>query len=400
MNEHNGNNLWLFLEAIAKRRLMIFSIVALATLVAVVVSLMMPAWYEANALILPPKNLTMPVSGLSDLTEVASVIEGLNLPVMITPSHVYARMLTSRTIAEPIIDTYALKSRYDTPTDMDTYLVLMSHCRFHVEDEGLLIVAVEDKEPEMAARLTDAFVDGLEKLNQTIVAGRAKQNREFVDERVTQVKQALDSARHEFERFQINNRTVDFDQQTKIAIEEAIQLRVRLSQIDIDLKMSELTLGKDNPDLIQQRERRRIVQAELDRLEAGRGDSSYFSMPISKVPTLKGQYQVLYSRVQVQEQLYSILLNQLEQAKLSENENLPTVSVLDYARPPEVRSRPKRTIIVAGTFLVALLFSIMLALVGEYFDRLAQKSPEDYNRASFVVNSLLGWIPFFKMRAK
>jgi uncharacterized protein involved in exopolysaccharide biosynthesis len=123
-------------------------------------------------------------------------------------------------------------------------------------------------------------------------------------------------------------------------------------------------------------------------------------MPISKVPTLKGQYQVLYSRVQVQDQLYSILLNQLEQAKLSENENLPTVSVLDYARPPEVRSRPKRTIIVAGTFLVALLFSIMLALIGEYFDRLAQKSPEDYNRASFVVNSLLGWIPFFKMRAK
>jgi len=396
----NPDNLWLLLEAIARRRRMIITLVILCTVVAVVVSLLLPAWYEASALLLPPKNITTPVSGMAQLSEVASVIEGLNLPVMVTPSHLYARMLASRTVAQSIIDEHDLKTRYGTKTELDTYLTLMSHCRFFVEDEGLLNIAVEDRDPEVAAQLANAFVQGLETLNQTIASGRATQNREFIEERVAQVKQALDSARTAFEKFQIKNRAVDFDQQTRIAVEEAISLRVRLSQMEIDLKMAELSLGKDNPDLIEKRQRKKIVQAELDRLESGRGDSSYFSLPISKVPTLKGQYEVLYSRVEVQDKLYSILLNQLEQAKLTEHEELPTVSVLDYARPPEIRSRPKRTLIVGSTFLVALLLSIILALVGEYFERLAQKSPEDYRRASFVVNSLLGWIPFFKMRSK
>ena len=399
MTDNSGNNLWLFLEAIARRKTMIFTLVALATIAAIAISLVMPAWYEANALLLPPKNISMPVAGLSQLSEVASVIEGLNLPVMVTPSHLYARMLSSRTIAEPVIEAHSLKSRYNTKTTLDTYLTLMSHSRFVVEDEGLLLIAVEDKEPEMAAELANAFVAGLETLNQTIASGRAKQNREFVEERVDQVSQALDFARAEFEKFQIENRAVDFDQQTKIAVEEAITLKVSLSQLEIDLKMAELTLGDDNPDLIQIKQRREIVRSELNRLEQGGSDSSYFSLPISKVPTLKGQYQVLYSRVQVQEQLYSILLSQLEQAKLSENEELPTVSVLDYASPPEIRSRPRRTLIVGSTILVSLLIAIMLALVAEYFDRLAEKSPDDYRRASFVINSLLGWLPFFKMRS-
>ena len=400
MTDNSGNNLWLFLEALAKRRNMIISLVLLVTIVAIVVSMMMPAWYEASALLLPPKNVTMPIAGLSQLTEVASVIEGLNLPVMITPSHLYARMLASRTIAEPIIDSHDLMTRYQTATKLDAYLALLAHSRFIVEDEGLLFIAVEDKDPQMAADLTNAFVAGLEKLNQTISSGRAKQNREFVQERVNQVSQALDSARANYERFQIDNRTVDFDQQTRIAVEEAIELRVTLSRIEIDLKMTELTLGKDNPELIRKRQRREIVQTELNQLENGSGDSSYFALPISRVPTLKGQYQVLYSRVQVQEQLYSILLNQLEQAKLSENESLPTVSVLDYATPPEIRNRPKRSMIVGSTFLVTLLIAIMLAMVAEYFDKLSKKSPEDYKRASYVVNSLLGWLPFFKMRSK
>lgn len=400
MTDNSGNNLWLFLEAIAKRRAMIITLVVLATIAAVVFSLVTPAWYEANALLLPPKSISMPVAGLSQLSEVASVIEGLNLPVMITPSHLYARMLSSRTIAEPIIEAHSLSSRYKTKTKLDAYLTLMSHSRFVVEDEGLLLIAVEDKEPEMAALLANAFVEGLENLNQTIASGRTQQNREFVSKRVDQVKQALDSARGEFERFQIKNRAVDFDQQTRIAVEEAIALKVSLSRLDIDLKMAELTLGDNNPDLIQKRERRKIVKSQLVRLEMGSSDSSYFSLPISRVPTLKGQYQVLYSRVQVQEQLYSILLNQLEQAKLAENEELPTLSVLDYASKPEIHTRPRRTLIVGSTLLVSLLLAIMLALVAEYFDRLAEKSPDDYQRASFVINSLLGWLPFFKMRSR
>jgi uncharacterized protein involved in exopolysaccharide biosynthesis len=385
--------LWLFLETLARRRGLIVLIVVLATLASVVISLVLPEWYEANALLLPPKDVTVPVAGLSQLAEVVSVVEGLNLPVMVTPSDVYARILRSRSIAQSVIDTFDLGSRYGAESTTETYLVLMEHSRFEVTEEGLLSVSVEDKDPEMAARLTNAFVEELDRLNRRIASQRAVQNREFVEGRIKQIKAQLDSSRQEFENFQEEHRTVDFDEQTRLAIEQAISLKVSLAQLEIEIRMNEQVLGKDNPDLIEKQRRRDIIKEQLTELESGKQDSSFFSLPLAAVPDLKGQYEILYSRVKVNERLYTIMLEQLEQAKLQENEELPTISVLDHARVPEIRSRPQRTLIVIGFAGGSFLAALLLALLLEYFSRLRETNPEEYKRAMFVARAFFGWLP-------
>jgi uncharacterized protein involved in exopolysaccharide biosynthesis len=340
----------------------------------------------------------VPVGGISRLTEVVSVYEGLNLPVMATPSDVFARMLRSRTIAEAVIDSFNLGEQYGTTTKYETYLALMEHTRIEVTVEGLVGISVEDRDPEMSAKLTNAFVAELDRLNRSIASQRAVQNREFIRERVNQVSTQMDSARAEFERFQMKNRAIDFDEQTRLTIEQAISLKVTLAQLDIDIKMNEQVLGKDNPELIERRRRRDLVQQQLDQLEHGGTDSSFFSMPLAAVPSLKGEYEILYSRVQVSERLYTILLEQLEQAKLQENEDIPTISVLDHARVPDIRSRPQRTIIVGASAGGAFVLAVLLALVLEYFSRMRQTSPDDYERAAYVLDTLFGWLPGVRRR--
>ncbi len=396
MSDSASNNLWPMLEVLARRRGLIFGLVMAVTLAAVIVSMVLPKWYEAEALLLPPKDATVPIGGLSQLAEVVSVVEGLSLPVMVTPSDVYARMLRSRTVADHIIDTFDLKTRYETRTMTDARLALALHSRMRVTAEGLLSISVEDQDPQMAANIANAFVTELDKLNREISAGRAHRNREFIEERVRQVKSQLDSARKVFETFQMTHKAVDFDQQTRLAVEQAISLKVSLSALDIDIRMKEQILGSDHPELVEVRRRRDVIRQELNNLEVGHADSSFFSLPIAAVPGLKGQFEVLYSQVSVSEKLYSILLEQLEQAKLAENENLPTVSVLDYATPPEVRSRPQRSVIVLGAFLVSLIIAVLLAAILEYFRRLRDENPEDYERAMFVVRAFFGWLPGIK----
>ncbi len=394
MNESSeSNNLWLFLEAVARRRALMITIVVVATVAAVIISLLLPKWYRASALLLPPKEVTVNVGGASQLAEVASVIEGLNLPVMVTASDVFARMLRSRTVAEHVIDSFDLARHYKTESFTDTYLALMSHSRFTVTEEGLLDVSVEDRDPKTAAEIANAFVQELDLVNRRIASRRAVQNRQFIEERVRQVKAQLDTARQSFENFQVKHRAVDFDEQTRLAIEQAISLKVSLAQLEIDIRMNEKVLGKDNPEMIEKRRRRDIIKQQLEQLESGGSDSSFFSLPLAAVPTLKGQYEVLYSRVKVNEQLYTILLEQLERAKLQENEELPTLTVLDYARPPEVRDRPRRSVIVLASFGGSILVAVFLALILEYFRRLREQNPEDYTRANYVLRSFFGWLP-------
>jgi uncharacterized protein involved in exopolysaccharide biosynthesis len=315
---------------------------------------------------------------------------------MVTPSDVYARILESRTIAERIIERFDLKTRFAADYFKQTYEVLMSQSEFKVTDEGLLLISFEDKDPTVAADVVNAFVEELDRVNREIALERVRQNRSFIEERLAQVKQELASARKEFEDFQLENRAVDFDEQTRLAVEQAVKLKITLTELDIELKMSERNLAEDNPELVELRRRRRLVSEQLRQLEESNPDSSFFSLPVASIPTLRGQYEVLYSRVTVGESLYRILLEQLEQAKIQENENIPTISILDRAKPPDTKSRPKRLLIVGGTFGLSVLFAVFMAAFLEYLARLKQNSPEDYARVLFFAEAFFGWLPGVK----
>ena len=400
MTEPQTHNLWLFLELLARRKRLIFFIIIIATISSAVVSLVLPKWYRATAVLLPPKNLSVPLEDLGNWSDVMSVTAGLNLPVRATPSDVYARMLQSRTITSRVMDRFGLMDIYGESNYEEAYEALMDHSDFYVSDEGLLIVSVEDRDPQMAADITNSFVDLLDSVNIAIVSERINQTKTFLAERLLQVKAEMGAARDSLEAFQMKNRAVDFDEQTRLAIEQAAALKVTLAGVELKLRMGELTLGKDNAELIELQQQRTIVLRQLQQLETVNADSSFFSLPVAAIPSLKGQYEELYSRVEVAEALYQVLLEQSEKAKIKEYEKMPTISVLDRAKPPTLKSRPQRGIIVASTFGLSIIFALFVAAVVDYFGRLRNRSPEDHERLMFFVSAYFGWLPGVKSSRK
>ncbi len=398
MTDKTPNNFMLLLETLAGRSRFIILFVGVATLSAVVVSLILPKWYQATATLLPPKQITVPVGGLAEFSEAVSVTSGLDLPVMVTPSDVYARMLKSRVIAETIMQRFKLYDRYDVHNFDEAYEVLMDNTDFRVTAEGLLTVSVEDKDPKMAAEMTNAYVEELDRVNREIALNRAKHNQDFIEQRLVQIKEKLDSSRAGFEQFQIKNRTVDFDQQTKLVTERAVQLKVKQTEIDLELEPASQELGPNNSKIIELQRKRKTITDQLEQLENENPDNSFFSLPISKIPTLRGQYEMLYSQVRVNEALYELLLEQRERAQIQVSENSPTISVLDPARPPSLRSRPQRTLIVVATFVFALVAAVFGSATADYFARMRNNHPEQYRTVEMFLNSYLGWLPGMKMK--
>ena len=396
MTERPPNNLFRLLEVLAIRRGLVIGLIVFGTLLSVVIALVLPQWFRGEALILPPKEQTIKAAGLAELAEVTSVTGGLNLPVLVTPSDLYARMLKSHAISDPIIKRFNLQERYRARNLTETYVALMDRARFRVTDEGLLSISIEDRDPQAAADLTNAFVDELTTLNQKISTFRAVQNRQFIDERLARVQTQLDSSRRALEEFQRTNRAVDFDEQTRLAIAQATDMKVALAKVDLEVKVLERVAGQDNPELAEKKSRRQILERQLTDLEQGGRDNSYFSLPVSRIPALKGRYELLYSNVKVNEALYETLLGLSEQAKVQEGSQSTTFSVLDRAAVPELRSRPQRTIIVLAGFGFSVLIAFLLAAALEYMRRLEQTSADDYHRAMRFVSAFLGWLPGVK----
>jgi uncharacterized protein involved in exopolysaccharide biosynthesis len=360
------------------------------------VSLVLPKWYTATALLLPPKTVSVPFSNLSDWSEALSLTAGLNLPVRATPSDIYYRMLKSRAVTSRVIETFDLAERYDADNYEETYLALMEYARISVSEEGLIQIAVEDKDPNVAADIANSFVEELENVSSGIVSDRISKTREFLSERLEQVKSELDSSRAQLEEFQMKHKAVDFDEQTRLAIERAAALKVNLAEVEFEARLSALTLGKDNVEMVKLNRKREIIQDQLRQLETENSDSSFFSLPVAAIPSLRGEYESLFSKVEVAEALYSVLLEQNEQAKVREYENLPSVSVLDPARPPTMRSWPQRSLIVGVSAGLSVIFAIFLAAVMEYFSRLRHTNPEDYEKLMHFVDAFFGWLPGVK----
>ncbi|MEA2030859.1 MAG: Wzz/FepE/Etk N-terminal domain-containing protein [candidate division Zixibacteria bacterium] len=396
MSKPETSNFLLFLELLARKRALILGIVLICTAIAVVVSFVLPKWYEAKALLLPPKDVSFVSSNLSYLAETSSLTKGLDLPMMVTPSDVYARMLKSRTIATQIIKQFDLTNRFKSDNLSEAYETLMDKTDFRVTDEGLLKVSFQDKDPEFAAKVTNSFVKELEKVNEEIKTSRVRQSRIFIEDRLESVKATLDSARKEFQQFQLINKAIDFDEQTKLAFNQAVGLKVRLAELDISVKLNKEKLGSDNSKLQELLKKRKTVKEQLQELEHKNPDSSFFSLPISSIPSLRGKYEVLYSRVRVNESLYKILLEQYEQVKFQEQEYASTITVLDWATPPDIRVSPKRTLIVVSTFALSLIMAIFLAAFAEYLTRLKKTSPDDYRRLEMFAKAYLSWLPGIK----
>jgi tyrosine-protein kinase Etk/Wzc len=87
-----------------------------------------------------------------------------------------------------------------------------------------------------------------------------------------------------------------------------------------------------------------------------------FIPALADVPDVALQYVRLKRSVEVQTSVYTMLLGEYEKARIEEARDTPVVQVLDKAAPPNLRSRPKRKMLVVVGVLLGLGWSVLVAL--------------------------------------
>jgi uncharacterized protein involved in exopolysaccharide biosynthesis len=370
-------NLWKLLEVIARRIRFILAFVILATVISIVVSLLMPRWYEAAALLMPPREEGFKTGWSSGSGDLYSLTSGVRLPLMATPSDIYARILYSRQMAERVAGASQLENYYGAASLNETLEKLSDRSEFRVTPEGLLEIKCIDKDAAMSAQIANSFADELGRMTRELAVSRAGLAKKFIAGRLEEVKTELDSARAALENFQKEYKAIDLDKQTQLAIESAVSLKVELANTEIDLNVREKSLSATHPKVVSLARRASEIKKQIHALEFGGNDSSYLNLPISQVPALKIKYAEITSRLKISEALYKTLSEQYEQAKIQEKTITPSISILDRAVPPELAIKPQRRLIVMITFAFSLLTAIFLALFMNYIELLKTGSPED-----------------------
>lgn len=379
-DQSSSNNLWLFLDVLVKRRNMILTVILLITVMALVLSFVLPKWYSAQAQILPPKNIDVPASGYYTMAEAISVTTGLNLPALATPSDVYARMLESRNVVSGIIEKLNLAEHYKKGTYEEIYMTLFKNTKIDVSKEGILIIEVEDKDPKIAADITNGFVEELDRVTHEIVSKRINQLREFVQLRLDLVQRQLDSALITLDEIQLRYNNSSLNRKAKLIIDRMVDLKIQLAETEFELQQNEASLNESDPKIIDLKKKKAIIEEKI------KNNNSISSTSGVSIP-----FEVLM--IKVSETLYQLLVEQREQLKIKEYENMPILTVLDWANVPQKEIRPKKAVIVFLSFIFSIIVSIMLALCLEFLKKLEKTNPDNYKHVNSFIKAYLGWLP-------
>src|SRR5262245_6578688 len=217
------------------RRLVLRVSVA-AALAAVIVSLLLPRWYQARATITPPEENEMGGGLLQLVTQLGSGLGGGRARSLMNRTaavDLQIGVLKSRRIRAEIVDKFELAKVYRAKSREHAIKDLGKHLQVSTTPEGLIEVAVEAKDRQLAADMANAFVQALDTYNRTTSVEDARRTSTFIRTCLDENQARMTEASTALQKFQEEKGAVELGEQTKATVEALAELEAERTRLDI-----------------------------------------------------------------------------------------------------------------------------------------------------------------------
>lgn len=342
--------------------------------------LLMKPIFTSSAALLPPQQQSSGMSAvlgqLGGLGGVAGSLGGLK-----NPGDLYIGMLQSRTIADRLIAKFKLKERYEAKTMERTRKILEASTTINAAKSGLIAIDVEDRDPQIAADLANAYIAELTAMTENLAITEASRRRVFFGKQLEGAKNKLADAEVALRKVQETTGMIQLEGQIKGLIANTAQLQGTIAAKEVQLASMRTFATNNNPEVIRLQEELHGLNEQLLKLNKGQvrreGD---VSIPTGKIPEVSVEYVRSLRDVKYYETIFELLAKQFEVAKIDEAKDSNVIQVLDTALPAEKKSRPKSLLIVLGGIAGGAAFGFFLALFRDFYrrSRIGNPDPEKW----------------------
>jgi capsule polysaccharide export protein KpsE/RkpR len=177
--------------------------------------------------------------------------------------------------------------------------------------------------------MANAFVEEMKSLAGGLAISEAGQRRMFFEEQLRHTKESLSHTEEEMKGFQQRTGAFQIDAQAKAVIEGIANLRARIAAKEVEAKVLRSYATSQNPDLQRVEEEIRALRAELEKIEAGKGQGFDPLMSSERVPAMGTEYLRKLRQLKYNETLYELLVKQYELAKLDEARDAFVIQIID-----------------------------------------------------------------------
>ena len=372
-------------------RRLLFRVTGIALLLSVTLCFfVIPKRYTSITSIMPPDSGSAGTMLLSALTGKGGIGALGGLAASLLHDHnstaLYIGLLESGTIADHLINRFDLRKVYHKRYYVDAAKHLASATKITDDKKsGVITIEVQDTDPVRARDLAQAYLDELNTLVNKTSTSTARQERIFVERRLHDVQNDLESAQIELSDFSSKNTTVDISAQTRAVVDVGARLEGEIVAERSGLESMRQAYTDDNFHVREAQARIGVLQHELNKLAgsstpapasgSAQPTAGELYPPLRQLPRLAVRYADLYRRVKVQEAVFELLTQQYEMARIEEAKDIPVVRIIDPAGVPEKKSFPPRVILSAVLTLLAFAATSAFLLLRERWANVDSADP-------------------------
>jgi capsule polysaccharide export protein KpsE/RkpR len=327
-------------------RLLVVPLVAGA--IAVAGSYLVPQTFTASALLLPPQpQQTLTTGAIASFASLA----GLSAGGPRSPADQYVSLMLSSNATDRIIDRFKLMEVYGADQRWKARRDLLEATAITVgKKDGLLNISVEDESPQRAADIANAYVDELKRLTGELAITEAQSRRAFFEQQLKQTQQRLIAAQTALQASGFSQGALKAE--PRAAAEGYARLRAELATAEVRLQAIRGNFADGAPEVRQLQDTVAALRGQLARSEAAREPADAGQDYVSK-----------YREFKYQETLFELLARQFELARVDEAREGALVQVVDVAKAPERKTRPKRSQYgITTTLAVFLVYAVWISV--------------------------------------
>ncbi|HEX9010030.1 MAG TPA: polysaccharide biosynthesis tyrosine autokinase [Holophagaceae bacterium] len=241
---------------------------------------------------------------------------------------------------------------------------------------NLLALTFRYPNPILAEQILNDIMDQYIQQNIQRKSGEIARTLELLQKQIPEVHARLAVAENQLNRFRAQTGSVDIPREADLALQQSTSLASQISALR-QKKQDLLRIYQENSDVVS------TLNAQIAKLES---ESATVSQKVRSLPLNQQELVRLSREVQVNTDLYTSLLNNIQQLQITRVAETNNTRVVDSALAGLKPIKPKKEMLLAVFLVLGLFVGVGLALLR----RALQQGVEDHR----VIETKLG-LPVF-----
>ena len=222
----------------------VFSIVGICTIVALVTSLLLPKQYESTTLV-------QTSSATASSAGAAAALAALGGGSTTSPTMIYAELMKSRTVLEPIIESLdfeGVEKKPDAKGFAKKYLDIKN-----TKGTNLIEVSARWGTPEEAQRISQTVVDNFLLMQTDMSRHTQSLLVTFLEKRIDEAKEASEASEAKLLAFSKAHKIYSPDDQVKYVLSQILAFDKSMADFEVSIKSGQASLDAANAALEAQK---------------------------------------------------------------------------------------------------------------------------------------------------